>query len=473
MIKDGEFRDWLVKRPTERELLRARRVTKEQIIKLEELWKTNTNANLEDLEKGDAEDEVVHILPCYEDGFQYQNIFGPLVKMEADEDKQMKESQTQEGVNLERWDQSLNKKHVAVFRPSSSDGGEVRLVPGDELVLRRLMGDGTVWQSKGFVKILNNGCVQVEMQDKKCPTDHLTRFTLEYVWKSVTFDRMQDALKRFALDDESVSQYIFHQLLGHQVVPQVLNFPMPKRFSAPGLPELNHSQAQAVKTVLKMPMALIQGPPGTGKTVTSASILYHLAQMTKQKSSNKNGRGKKQETNEQILVCAPSNVAVEQLTAKIHRTGLRVVRVSSRSRESVESNVEDLCLHNMVRAVALSTTTSTRGRRNLRKLFALKDTIGELSNRDERKFRALCAVTEQEILRNAQVICMCVVWEIRSIILLFFSFYFSSVSLSYSLLSTLSHFYTHTHTTHSTNRYHLCRSWRSSIEEISISYSVD
>ena len=132
---------------------------------------------------------------------------------------------------------------------------------------------------------------------------------------------------------------------------------MPRRFSAPGLPELNHSQAQAVKSVLQMPMALIQGPPGTGKTVTSASILYHLAKQLQksQPSSNstrnnsRRGRNKRDAVVEQILVCAPSNVAVEQLTEKINRTGLRVVRVAARSRENVESNVEDLCLHNMVR----------------------------------------------------------------------------------------------------------------------------
>jgi regulator of nonsense transcripts 1 len=360
LIKDGEFRDWLVKRPSEKDLMRARRVTKEQIIKLEDVWKTNAQAKLEDLEKNSDEDDITHILPCYEDGFQYQNIFAPLVKMAADEDKILKENQTQEGLNLEKWDRSLNKKHVAVFRPTSSDGGEIRIVPGDELVLRRLMGNGELWESKGVVKIVHNGAVHVQMNSKHCPTEHLNRFSLEFVWKSVSFDRMQDALRRFALDDESVSQYIFHQLLGHQVVPQTLNFPMPKRFSAPGLPELNHSQAQAVKSVLQMPMALIQGPPGTGKTVTSASILYHIAkQLQKSSQSSRNstrnnrrtirGGRNNNDTLEQILVCAPSNVAVEQLTAKIHRTGLRVVRVAARSRENVESNVEDLCLHNMVR----------------------------------------------------------------------------------------------------------------------------
>ena len=141
LIKDGEFRDWLVKRPAEKDLLRARRVTRDQIVKLEDIWKTDAKAKLEDLGKNGKEDSVTHILPCYEDGFQYQNIFGPLVKMEADEDKMMKENQTQEGLSLERWDRSLKKNHVAVFRPSSSDGGEVRIVPG---VIHILSADSLV-----------------------------------------------------------------------------------------------------------------------------------------------------------------------------------------------------------------------------------------------------------------------------------------------------------------------------------------
>ena len=42
--------------------------------------------------------------------------------------------------------------------------------------------------------------------------------------------------------------------------------------------------------------------------MTSASIVYHLA---------KQNLG-------QVLVCAPSNIAVDQLTEKIHKTGLKV-----------------------------------------------------------------------------------------------------------------------------------------------------
>ena len=51
---------------------------------------------------------------------------------------------------------------------------------------------------------------------------------------------------------------------------------------------------------------LLQSTPGTVKTVTSATIVNHLAK----------------QTGGQVLVCAPSNIAVDLLTEKIHHTGL-------------------------------------------------------------------------------------------------------------------------------------------------------
>lgn len=53
----------------------------------------------------------------------------------------------------------------------------------------------------------------------------------------------------------------------------------PLSLSAPKLPKLNSSQMHAIRVVLQRPLGLIQGPPGTGKTVTSASIVYHLAKI--------------------------------------------------------------------------------------------------------------------------------------------------------------------------------------------------
>lgn len=72
--------------------------------------------------------------------------------------------------------------------------------------------------------------------------DVTSGFSVDFVWKSTSFDRMQAAMKTFAVDETSVSGYIYHRLLGHEVEPQPIRVVLPKRFSAPGLPELNHSQ---------------------------------------------------------------------------------------------------------------------------------------------------------------------------------------------------------------------------------------
>ncbi len=56
----------------------------------------------------------------YEDGYHYQNVFGPLVKLEADYDKKVKEAQTQENIEV-RWHIGLNKKTIAYFNMAKND----------------------------------------------------------------------------------------------------------------------------------------------------------------------------------------------------------------------------------------------------------------------------------------------------------------------------------------------------------------
>ncbi|GAA5960581.1 hypothetical protein JCM8115_003232 [Rhodotorula mucilaginosa] len=385
LIEDRSFLSWLVKVPSEQEQLRARPITFHQINKLEELWRDNANATLEDLEKPGVDDEPQPILLRYEDAYQYQNIFGPLVKIEADYDKRLKESQTQEGLVV-RWDMGLNQKRIAWFNLPKLESGEVRLAVGDELRLRYHGELHKAWDALGHVvKVPNNVSDEIALELKRSdnvPIDCTHNFSADFVWKSTSFDRMQQAMRTFAVDEQSVSGYIYHKLMGHDAdPPQVLRAQMPKRVSAPNLPDLNHSQIYAVKSVLQKPLSLIQGPPGTGKTVTSASIVYHLSKMNPG----------------QVLVSAPSNVAVDQLTEKIHQTGLKVVRVTAKSREALESSVSFLTLHAQV---ANSDTHP-----ELQKLIQLKQEQGELSSSDERKFRALTRAVEKEILTNADVIC--------------------------------------------------------------------
>ncbi|KAF2538046.1 hypothetical protein F2Q68_00020260, partial [Brassica cretica] len=344
--------------PSRQEQPRARQISEQQINKIEELWKTNPNAILEDFEKPSVEDEPQPVQLKYEDAYEYQNVFAPLIKIEADYDKMMKESQSKENLTV-RWDIGLTKKSVAYFLFQKKEN-KLRLVLGDELRLR-YSGDAAhpAWNSVARVVSLLPGLDFM----------HIKLTAQEEV--SLELRDNQGEMKNFAVDETSVSGYIYHQLLGHEVEAQMVRNTLPRRFGVPGLPDLNASQINAVKSVLQKPINLILGPAGTSKTVTSAAIVYHMA---------KQGEG-------QVLVCAPSNVAVDQLAEKISATGLKVVRLCAKSREAVRH-------------------FDTSEKSELHNLQKLKDEQGgELSSSDEKKYESIKRATEREITQSADVIC--------------------------------------------------------------------
>ncbi|KAJ2458384.1 ATP-dependent RNA helicase [Coemansia sp. RSA 2424] len=388
LIHDRQLINWLVRVPSVQAQQKANTVNSQQIRSFEEMWVRSSSTLVGDAIAPEAEIEAQKVLLRYEDAYQYQNIFGPLVKLEADYDRRMKESQTEDNIAV-RWDTGLNRRKLAYFQLPKYEMGEVRLAIGDELQLSysgALFRDN--WSGSGNVIKLPNSTsddICIEMSAMDAPTEIADGFAVDFVWKSTTFDRMQSAMKKFAATDSAVSEYIYHKLLGHDVDKVELNTKLPKQFHAPGLPELNTSQIEAIKSTLKSPLSLIQGPPGTGKTVTSATLVYHLAKASTEK----------------ILVCAPSNVAVDQLTEKIHRTGLRVVRITAKSREELESRISHLELHSQ----ALMNDTIPE----LKKLHRLKMTMGELSSSDQVRYRRLRQLSEMEVLKHADVIlCTCV-----------------------------------------------------------------
>jgi regulator of nonsense transcripts 1 len=279
LIEDRQFLPWLVKPPSEAEMMRARSISGPAMARLEEAWKTNPLATLESIESDQgSEEDITPTLLRYEDAFHYQNLFGPLVQLEAEYDKKVKESSTQTGIVV-KWDVGLNRKKLAIFKLSRQDDADLRLVVGDELSLKYVGGERDEWVGLGnVVKIGLGDEVTLELrQAGVAPVDQTTGFCVDFVWKSISFDRMQKAMKTFAIDEYSVTGYLYHLLLGHDVEDQAIKINIPLSIQAPGLPELNFSQAQAVKTVLCRPFSLIQGPPGTGKVNLNAHTTHSLA----------------------------------------------------------------------------------------------------------------------------------------------------------------------------------------------------
>ena len=79
---------------------------------------------------------------------------------------------------------------------------------------------------------------------------------------------------------------------------------------------LNESQEEAMNKVLATgDVAFIHGPPGTGKTTTLVQAIVHTVKRERQ-----------------VLVCAPSNAAVDLLTDKLSEKGLNVLRVGHPAR---------------------------------------------------------------------------------------------------------------------------------------------
>ncbi len=59
--------------------------------------------------------------------------------------------------------------------------------------------------------------------------------------------------------------------------------------------------------------------------------MYHIVKNLRSVNEYAN-QGRRHPITEPMLVCAPSNIAVDLLTERIHQTGLKVVRVTAKSR---------------------------------------------------------------------------------------------------------------------------------------------
>ncbi|KAF6768494.1 hypothetical protein AHF37_08761 [Paragonimus kellicotti] len=393
IIQGRQFLSWLVKVPSEEAQAKARQLSAQQINLLEERWKENPETAVEDLEKPGTDEEVAPVVLRYESSEQYRRTFIPLVNIEAVYERKLKESLKLENVIVRR-EVGLNRKLFAYFRiPGANEGPELRIMHGDELIIRFNDPEKALawrWSCDPDSRQLNvSKCFTLNKSDEFCleivesanMSNEPGTYSIEFRWKRTSFDRMLRAIQQVNDDNLSLPPYIFHRLLGLEMDEMVLKCNLPKRYSAPDLPELNHSQVFAVKTVLQRPLSLIQGPPGTGKTVTSATIVYHLNQIHQKK----------------VLVVAPSNTAVDQLCEKISRTGLKVVRLCARSKEALASPVSRLTLHVQAKHVS--------GHSEFRKLQQLKDETGELSLADEKRYRTLKSDVERELLLAADVVC--------------------------------------------------------------------
>eukprot|EP00854_Cymbomonas_tetramitiformis_P001252 gene1252-1830_t len=134
---------------------------------------------------------------------------------------------------------------------------------------------------------------------------------------------------------------------------------------------LNASQQEAITGSLSRTVTLWQGPPGTGKTHTLSALVTLCLQQ----------RGGKQ-----VLVCANTNVAVDNLVAGLVQAGVRVARIGSPFK--VEENVRHVSLHHQV----AQTEKGQRATELRAQSLQLREQMRELQNNS----RAAGATENQE-----------------------------------------------------------------------------
>ncbi len=102
------------------------------------------------------------------------------------------------------------------FLPKADPWSDELTGAGDELRLRHGCSgtENRPWSGVGHVIKLSYTSDEITLELRSsAPTSTTVGWTAEFVWKSVSFDRMQRAMKVFAVDDTSVSSYLYHRCI--------------------------------------------------------------------------------------------------------------------------------------------------------------------------------------------------------------------------------------------------------------------
>lgn len=135
---------------------------------------------------------------------------------------------------------------------------------------------------------------------------------VDVMFDEMSYREMESATKKVMEAEDNRVADLREILLGSAMCAQDENGAKPDDAGS----ALNESQRSALgKTIRARDVAFIHGPPGTGKTTTLVEAIRATVK-----------------TENQVLVCAPSNAAVDLLAEKISEAGLNVVRIGHPAR---------------------------------------------------------------------------------------------------------------------------------------------
>jgi ATP-dependent RNA/DNA helicase IGHMBP2 len=282
--------------------------------------------------------------------------------------------------------------HAVLQRSRGDELPAHRFAPGDCVGLRpsRADTDPGAPSISGVVVRVQRHAITVALDDEDAELPDLLR--LEQLAPDVTHRRQLAALRALPeqkRDDRAPLRDVCFLAREPEFAPA------PAAAQVPFLdPTLDPAQCEAVALCLRArQLALVHGPPGTGKTTTVVEVIRQAV-----------ARG------ERVLACAPSNVAVDNLTERLAAAAVPVVRLGHPAR--VLAAVRDLSLASQVAADEEQRVARDLRRELERLQRKLPKTTGRLERRElrdqlkrlRREQRTLETAITQGVLDRARVV---------------------------------------------------------------------
>ena len=209
---------------------------------------------------------------------------------------------------------ALNQLIATVTYETDDEETENNFEPGQPVVFFHLSdNDGSVVELpySCFVERYEAGVLQVQLPGQQALRSlraHADRHLLglRVGIDETTFRVMHEALQA-AIRSDSEKFLILREVLIGALRPRFRTLP------PVALPWLNAEQNAAVRQVVAaQDVAIVHGPPGTGKTTTLVEAIIETLQ---------------RET--QVLVCAPSNAAVDWISEQLSKRSVPVLRIGN------------------------------------------------------------------------------------------------------------------------------------------------
>ena len=288
----------------------------------------------------------------YEDEQEYYIIHKPLILCELEYARKICENKKTYNIRIQGTGIQYKNRPLFkfIFNQSHSNPFKIGSV-------YKLEKENSNLKSLGFlINIERSICFIIPIEKKRDIIEE-GYYTIKEEFNSVPYDRMIAGLDMFFIDNNhtkisrNLTNYIFGKIdlirNEENEVSKYLNDY--KIYKIEGYGELNSSQKNAIISTRKHVLNLIQGPPGTGKTFTASFLIYNIILSRVNKT-------------DKILVCAPTNAAVDNLALALlnlrsavshnHQRPAQfdILRVVARTREFIEydKKVQKISLHNMI-----------------------------------------------------------------------------------------------------------------------------